>query len=223
MRIMLIEDDTDICNAIQAQLVREGYQTDICQNGEDALFYIEAQVYDAIILDRLLPGMDGLELLRSIRQQGIQTPVILATAMSSVSDRIDGLDTGADDYIVKPFAIEELTARIRALTRRPVVLENTNELTYQDLRLNVPERTLFCNESQNQLSKRETLLAEYFLRNPEQTLAREQIFSYVWGPDTEVENGNLDNYVHFLRKRLASLKSIVRIKTIHGSGYRLEA
>ena len=222
MRVLLIEDDLDICQAIEVQLNKEGYTTDICTNGEDALFYVIHTSYDAIVLDRLLPGSDGLTIIKEIRQNNIHTPVIMATAMSQISDRIDGLDNGADDYIVKPYDVQELSARIRALTRRPAKVEDVSSLSYADLNLLVNDRELLCNDTRNQLSKRETLLLEYFLQNPEATLTREAIFSHVWGPDAEVEDGNLDNYIHFLRKRLRTLGSRACIRTLHGAGYRLE-
>ena len=129
MRILLIEDDLDICQAIEVQLNKEGYTTDICTNGEDALFYVIHTSYDAIVLDRLLPGSDGLTIIKEIRQNNIHTPVIMATAMSQISDRIDGLDNGADDYIVKPYDVQELSARIRALTRRPAKVEDVSSLS----------------------------------------------------------------------------------------------
>lgn len=222
MRILLIEDDEEICEAIKVQLECNGCLTDICHNGEDALFYAMQPSYDAIVLDRMLPGMDGLSVLHEIRRKHIQTPVIMATAMSRVTDRIDGLDTGADDYIVKPYDIEELTARIRALSRRPPRMENLKQLQYEDLSFNSRERELHCCSRQFRLSKKEASLIEFFLNNPEKTLAREYIMTHVWGADTVVEDGNLDNYIHFLRKRMKALESCVAIKTIHGAGYRLQ-
>lgn len=222
MRILLIEDDEEICMAIQAQLSKEGYFIDICNHGTDAFHYARKESYDVIILDRLLPGMDGLSILRVIRQNNIQTPVIMATAMDSVADRIDGLDCGADDYIVKPFDLHELTARIRALTRRPAAIEDSEQLTYGDLVLNSQERELSCLGRSFRLSKRELILMEFFMRNPDKTLARELIFTHAWGADTEVEDGNLDNYIHFLRKRIKALQSETKIVTIHSAGYRLE-
>lgn len=221
MRILLIEDDLEICRAVKTQLDLEEYFTDICDNGEDAMFYIKKQSYDVIVLDRMLPKIDGLTILRSMRKENIQTPVILATAMGAVDDRIDGLDSGADDYIVKPYEIKELTARIRALVRRPVRIENIDRICFEDLALNVKERELVCGNVKVRLSKRETLLMEFLLKNANKTLSREAIFVHVWGASSEVEDGNLDNYIHFIRKRLKTLNSTVELKTIHGSGYQL--
>lgn len=170
----------------------------------------------------MLPEIDGLSILRAIRQNRLTVPVILTTALDTVSDRIDGLDCGADDYLVKPYAIEELMARIRALSRRPQTFLEHQTLSYQDIRFEPDSRILSCSGVKAQLSKREALLLECFLHNPEKTLAREQIFSRVWGPDGTVEDGNLDTYIYFLRKHLRSLKSRVGISTVHGFGYRME-
>lgn len=222
MRILLIEDDEEICAVVQAQLVREGYTVDLCTNGSDAIYYVSRGAYDAVILDRLLPGMDGLSILQAMRSNKIRTPVIMATAMGSVSDRISGLDCGADDYIIKPYDIHELSARIRALTRRPAEIGDTGILSYAGLTFNRNERELSSGGRTFRLSKREALLTEFFLQNPEKTLSRELIFAHVWGIDSEVENGNLDNYIHFLRKRLKSLKSKAEILTVHSAGYRLQ-
>lgn len=222
MRILLIEDDLDLCEAVRFHLVKDNYDTDICNTGTDALFYASHQAYDAIILDRMLPGVDGMTILQSIRRNGIQTPVILATAMNDITDRIDGLDAGADDYIVKPFDVLELMARVRALTRRPAALLPGHHLTFGDLELSKEKHELICAGKHLSLSKRESDLFEYFIKNAGQVLPRPLILTHIWGPDTEVEDGNLDNYIHFLRKRLKTLDSRTKIVTIHGVGYRME-
>lgn len=222
MRILLIEDDMEICLAVQAQLVSEGYETDICTDGEEALFYASRPSYDAIILDRMLPGMDGISILKAIRNQKIYTPIILATALGSVEERIQGLDLGADDYIIKPYDIKELSARIRALVRRPSSIRSSSNLCYEDLTLIPSERTLSSGKKTLRLSKRETALMEYLLKNPETIIPRELVFSHVWGPGSEVEDGNLDNYIYFLRKRLKMLESKTEIETVHRTGYRLK-
>ena len=175
-----------------------------------------------MILDRMLPELDGLTLLNTIRKRGIQTPVILATAMDSLDDKIHGLDEGADDYITKPFAPEELLARIRALTRRPRQLQAPGKLIWKDLAFDPQKLELSCGKNTLSLSKKEAGLMEYFLKNPEQCLKRAVLLSYVWGADTEVEEGNLDNYIYFLRRRLRTLKTKAKITTVHGVGYKLE-
>lgn len=219
MRILLIEDDEDLCSFITFQLREAGYVADICNSGADAFFYIEKQIYNLIILDRMLPGTDGLTLLKEMRTKKITTPVIMVTAMSAVTDRIDGLDAGADDYLIKPFVPEELFARIRALVRRPPVIETEECLEFQDLELNLMRKTLRCREKSLELTRKEMDLLEYFIRNKNQTLTREMLLNRVWGPDSFVEEGNLDNYIYFLRRRLKNIGSQVSVKTIRSIGY----
>jgi DNA-binding response OmpR family regulator len=203
-------------------LQKEGYTTDCCYTGEHALFYALQQSYDIIILDRMLPVMDGLTILKRIRQEEIYVPIIMVTAMDGLHDRVDGLDSGADDYLVKPFAMEELLARVRALARRPQKIESIELIHYSNLELDIKNQKLKSDLLSCSLSKRETDLFEYFMRNSNQVLPREIILSHVWGPDNFIEEGNLDNYIHFLRRRLKSISSLVQIKTIHSVGYRLE-
>lgn len=222
MRILIIEDDEQLLEALKLQLEHNGCQTDCITNGTDAVYYALQNVYDVIILDRMLPGMDGLTILKLLRENQIHTPVILATAIDSISERIAGLDCGADDYIVKPYDVGELLARIRALQRRPALLENTNLMTYDDLSFHLDSHKLCSNNKDVQLSRRESVLMEYFLKNSEQTLTRQLIYTRVWGPDGEVEDGNLDTYIYYLRKHLRNLNSRVQIATVHGIGYRLE-
>lgn len=222
MHILIIEDDKELCDALNIRISAENHTADCCHTGSEALYYALSGAYDLILLDRMLPEIDGLSILRSIRQNHIPTPVILTTALGSLDDRIDGLDCGADDYLVKPYAIEELLARIRALSRRPAVFSDRQNLSFLDIQFNPDTRILTCQGNDQQLSRRKALLLEFFLRNPEKTLARELIYSRVWGPDGTVEDGNLDTYVYFLRKHLNTLRSRACISTIHGIGYRLE-
>lgn len=223
MRILVIEDDKDLCRLICQTLREAGYETDHCHTGTDGLFYARNQVYDAIILDRMLPEIDGLTVLEALRRHKIQTPVILATALNGLHDRIDGLDAGADDYLPKPFAVEELMARIRAVTRRSGNLLISSDLTLFGLSLNPDSHQLNYDGTSLTLSKKESALLEYFMKNPNQTLPRPRILSYVWGSSSDVEEGNLDNYIYFLRRRLKSLHAPIRLTTVHGVGYRLES
>lgn len=222
MRILVIEDDKDLCRLICLALGDAGYDTDHCHTGSDGLFYAQNQVYDAIILDRMLPEIDGLTVLEALRRRRLQTPVILATALDSLQDRINGLDAGADDYLPKPFAVEELLARIRAVTRRSGNLLVSSDLIVSGLSLNPDSHQLSFGGASLTLSKKESALLEYFMKNPDQTLPRSRILSYVWGSSSDVEEGNLDNYIYFLRRRLKSLETPVKLTTIHGVGYRLE-
>ena len=228
MRILIIEDDEQLCETLKLQFEHHGIESDCVHSGIDALYYVCQSVYDLIILDRMLPGMDGIALLKIIRENNVRTPVILATAVDSVEERIAGLDSGADDYLVKPYDIGELLARIRALCRRPDTLEVSGTLGFEDLEFSPANLDLSIKGASSpdkkiRLSRREAVLMEYFLTRPNQTLARQLIYTRVWGPDGEVEDGNLDTYIYYLRKHLRTLKSRVRIQTIHGIGYRLEA
>lgn len=222
MHILIIEDDKELCEALKLQLSARNHKADCCHTGSEALYYAMSGAYDLILLDRMLPEIDGLSILKSIRQNHIHTPVILTTALGSLDDRIGGLDCGADDYLVKPYAVEELMARIRALSRRPAAFTDQQCLSFLDIRFDPDTRILTCQNNEQQLSRRKALLLEFFLRNPDKTLSREQIYSRVWGPDGTVEDGNLDTYVYFLRKHLQTLKSRAGILTVHGLGYRLE-
>lgn len=222
MRILLVEDDKELCEAIKVQLEQAGYETDCCGQGQEAFYYAAEYPYDVIILDRMLPQMDGLSVLTGLRRMEVTTPVIITTALNGINDRIDGLDAGADDYLVKPYAPEELLARIRAVTRRPGRLEQNRTKTFSNISLDPEKRELTGPAGTVQLSKRESSLMEYLIRNASQVLPRGLILSYIWGPDSEVEEGNLDNYIYFLRRRLKSIGTGAQIKTIHGIGYRLE-
>ena len=222
MRVLIIEDDQNLADVLSLQLQHEGFETDCIYHGADAVFYALQNVYDVIILDRMLPGMDGLTILKLLRENQIHTPVILATALDSIEERITGLNCGADDYIVKPYDIRELIARIYALVRRPSSLENVKTLSFGDLVFDLAEGNLSVGERKIHLSKRERLLLEYFLKNPNQTLSRQLLYTRIWGIDGEVEDGNLDTYIYYLRKHLRSLGSHVQISTVHGTGYKLE-
>lgn len=222
MRLLIIEDDQNLADVLSLQLQHEGFETDCIYHGADAVFYSLQNVYDVIILDRMLPGMDGLTILKLLRENQIHTPVILATALDSIEERITGLNCGADDYIIKPYDIRELIARIYALVRRPSNLENVKTLSFGDLVFDLAEGNLSVGERKIHLSKRERLLLECFLKNPNQTLSRQLIYTRIWGIDGEVEDGNLDTYIYYLRKHLRSLGSHVQISTVHGTGYKLE-
>lgn len=222
MRILLAEDDKQLNNTLTYQLEREGFSVDSCFDGEEALFYGEQNIYDMILLDRMLPHMEGTDVLTSLRRKGIATPIILITALGTLSDKVTGLDLGADDYLVKPFDFEELLARIRCVTRRPHTLTDSDILTVADVSWQISESILTGPLGKCTLSKREAALLETFLRSKGQTLQRNTLLLKVWGPDSDVEEGNLDNYIHFLRRRLQITGSRLQIKTIRGIGYCLQ-
>ena len=230
MKILIVEDDEKLNANIKFFLEKEGYHADSCLNGEDALYYALEGCPDLILLDRMLPYVDGIDFLKEIRRRKNTVPVLMLTALGTLSDKISGLDCGADDYLVKPFAMEELLARIRSLTRRisPSFASGASDsgtpllLQYGDITLNPMLHELEGPSGKATLSNRECSLLECFLQNGGQILSRRQLLLKVWGPDGEVEEGNLDNYIFFLRRRLKTLSSALRITTIRSVGYRLE-
>ncbi len=222
MRILLVEDDLALCDALVYHLKYEGYTVDTCHDGEEALYSMQQQAHDLVILDRMLPGMDGMQVLSAARKKGFLAPVLLLTALGSLNDRVTGLDAGADDYMVKPFETEELLARIRAMIRRPVQIKDNTYITFSDLKLDIMRLQLIGPSGVSELTKREAQLMEAFMRNSGRTFPREVLFAKVWGTDAAVEDGNLDSYIHFLRKRLKSIDSSVRIATVRGIGFCLE-
>ena len=224
MKILLVEDDQNLCNAIKLQLTKENYVVDACTSGEDGMIYAlnPDNGYALAIIDRMLPVIDGLTIIKAMRKKQISIPVIIITGMSELHDKINGLDNGADDYLVKPFHISELSARIRALTRRPVVISERSCLQYHDLSLNLNKKELSCGKTTVPLTPKEFLLMCTFLEKPDTILTREQLMQKVWETDAPIEQGNVDNYVYFLRKRLRALDSSCSIASSYGSGYLLE-
>ncbi len=221
MNILIIEDDKDLCHAVSWQLQQEGHSVDCCHNGGEANLYIRRGIYDLILLDCMLPEEDGLHILRSMRREGNLTPVIILSALGEVNDRVTGLNAGADDYLVKPFAYSELAARIGSLFRRKNAFGKA-AVSYGDLSLDSTENTLSCNGKSCSLSHTESELMNQLLQAGDKTTSRAILLHKVWGVDTLVEDSNLDNYIYFLRKRLKTLESRVSIVNRRGHGYRLE-
>ena len=224
MKLLVLEDDLELCSIIESELKKNGYIVDICHDGEMGMQHAlnEDYAYDLAIVDRMLPFVDGLTIIKAMREKGIKIPAIIITGMSALNDRIDGLDGGADDYLSKPFHMEELLARIRALTRRPAELVNFHKLTYADLCLDSKNRTLSAHAHSIVLTAKETELLTVFVQKPDTLFTREYLLQKVWGSFSDIEMGNVDNYISFLRKRLREIKSNCEIKTIYGSGYKLE-
>ncbi len=221
MRILLAEDDEKLNETLVYGLTQAGFMVDACFDGEEALFYGEQNIYDVILLDRMLPCMQGTDVLTALRQKGIATPIILITALGTLSDKVTGLDLGADDYLVKPFAQEELLARIRCVTRRPGRIIDEASVSLSDISWLPAENRLTGPKASCTLSKREAALLETFLKSGGTTLPRSLLLLKVWGPESDVEEGNLDNYIHFLRRRLKTVGSVLTIKTVRGVGYSL--
>ncbi len=222
MRILLIEDNKILCQTIARHIIKAGYTLDYTYDGKEGLEYINSHGYDLVILDCMLPSLNGIDLLKIIRNKGIHTSVIIITALSDVGDRVNGLDAGADDYLTKPFAMEELLARIRALRRRPTKWESTQQLTFGDISYDCLQQILIGPGHSCSVSKREGHLLELFLENPRQILPRQVIFSRIWGPDAPVDESNIDNYIRFIRRRLTSVGSDVTLTTVRSVGYILE-
>ena len=222
MRLLLVEDETALSEALSEILNQNGYLTDCVSNGVDGLDYIRTGIYDLVLLDIMLPGMDGLSVLKKMRAEKIHTPVILLTAKSELSDIVTGLDAGSDDYLPKPFSTAELLARIRALGRRsPRYTENV--LQFKDLVLNQGGMELSCGKNSIRLGKKEFQLMELFMRNPRQVLPKELLLNRVWGLDAAADYNNVEVYISFLRQKLHALGSCAAIRTIRLAGYQLEA
>ncbi len=221
MRILLAEDDMALSEAIAFHLRDEGYAVDVFPEGGEALAALVAGTYDAAILDRMLPGLDGLTLLKRARAAGFSAPVLFLTALGMLKDRVEGLDAGADDYITKPFATEELLARLRAIARRDA-RSAPDIVSAQDISLDAEGLLLHGPESSCKLSRREAQLLDVLLREYGKPLRRETLFARVWGADADVENGNLDTYIHFLRRKIRETGSACHIVTLRGVGFRLE-
>ena len=224
MKILLVEDDAELCSVIQKALEKEKYIVDCVSDGETAMFYAlnTEYAYDLAIIDHMLPVIDGLTIIKAMRKKGIRIPVIIITAMDALDNRIEGLDGGADDYLVKPFHIRELSARVRALIRRPADLQLSGKLQYGDLTFDKESRKLSSDGKSVQLTARETELFSVLIQSPEKLFNREQLVLKIWGTSSEVEAGNVDNYISFLRKRLRELNSFCKITTVYGAGYKLE-
>lgn len=221
MRILLAEDDKKLNETLTTQLVSRGFDVDSCHDGEEVLYYAAQNIHDVILLDRMLPGMEGTMVLTKLRRQGISIPIIIITALGTLNDKVTGLNLGADDYLVKPFAFEELLARIQCVTRRSPVLSQTELPTYCDISFDEATNTLTGPGGSCTCSRREGAMLEIFVKNGGQTLSRSTLLLKIWGPDSDVEEGNLDNYIYFVRRRLKTVGSRLKLRTIRGIGYCL--
>ena len=219
MRILVVEDEQHLSEALGHILKKNNYTADCVFNGEDGLDYALSDIYDVIILDIMLPKMDGLSVLREMRNEGIETPVILLTAKGEIADKVKGLDCGADDYLAKPFNTEELLARIRALGRRQGNVSPDNSLVFGDLILNPSSLTVSCGDKAVSLTLKESELLEFLIRHGEMVSPKEQIIEKLWGYDSDAEANHVEVYISFLRKKLSHVGSIVKINTVRGIGY----
>ena len=220
MRVLIVEDHVKMAGLIRRGLRKEGMAADVAANGEDALWRAEATEYDAIVLDLMLPGIDGLEVCRRLRDGGVWTPVLMLTARDAVRDRVAGLDGGADDYLTKPFSYAELLARLRALVRRGPV-ERPAELRVGDLRLDPARRQVWRGEAEIRLSPKEFSILETFMRRPGEVLSRFQLLEHAWDYDYENRSNVVDSYIRLLRRKIDRPFGVETIETVRGVGYRL--
>lgn len=222
MRILIVEDEARLASTLQDLLELNGYTADVCHDGESGLDNALSGIYDVVLLDVMLPRLDGFTVLRRLRDAGNAVPVLMLTARSEVSDKVAGLDGGADYYLTKPFEPRELLACVRALTRRQPELRNTDALEYGDLKLDKSSFTLLCGERSVRLSRKEFDMMELLMLNREIVLTKENLLLKIWGYESDAEDNNVEVYISFLRKKLEHLRSRVRIRTIRMVGYCLE-
>jgi two-component system, OmpR family, response regulator len=220
MRVLIVEDDVKMAGLLRRGLLEEGLAADIAGAGDDALWMAGATEYDAIVLDVMLPGMDGFELCRRLREAGRWSPVLMLTARDAVEDRVAGLDAGADDYLVKPFSFAELHARLRSLARRPS-LERPAVLNVGDLGLDPGTRQVWRGEHEIQLSAKEFALLETFMRRPGEVLSRFQLLEHCWDYTYENRSNVVDVYVRYLREKIDRPFGRDSLETVRGAGYRL--
>jgi two-component system OmpR family response regulator len=222
MKVLVVEDELRMASLIRRGLVTEGLAADVAPTGEDALWMAQAHEYDAIVLDVMLPGINGFETCRQLRKEGIWSPVLMLTARDSVEDRVAGLDTGADDYLVKPFAFAELLARLRALARRGDA-ERPSVLEVGDLLLDPASREVRRGDSEIRLSAKEFALLETFMRRPGEVLSRSHLLEHAWDFAYENRSNVVDVYVRHLRQKIDEPFGRDSLETVRGAGYRLRA
>ena len=222
MRILIVEDEKYLAEALSQLLTQQNYTVDTFNDGEEGLDNALTGIYDAIVLDVMLPKINGFDIVKTLRQEKVYTPVILLTAKSDIKDRIRGLDMGADDYLPKPFDTGELLARLRALTRRGnEVIVNNNELKIGDITLDTSTMQLSGTQRETALTKKEFELLEYLIINKSMVISKEQIIEKLWGFESEAEGNYVEVYISFLRKKLAFVSKDVTIATIRGIGYKI--
>lgn len=222
MRILLVEDEIKMSEALTYVLQQHHFTVDAVYDGESAYDHGMSNIYDVIVLDIMLPKIDGIEVLRRLRNENINTPIIMLSARGETSDRIKGLDHGADDYLPKPFQTEELIARIRALARRKSDTIVNDVLVVGDLSLHTKTLTLYCHNTSFELTLKEAQTLEYLMNNKNTVISKEMFLDKLWGFDDSVNDNTVEVYISFLRKKLVSLKSIVSIVTIRNVGYTLK-
>lgn len=222
MKVLIVEDEKDLACVLSEMLKQEGYIVNKVYNGIDGLDYALTNTYDVIILDIMLPQMNGIEVLKEIRKNGINSSVLLLTAKSEVEDKINGLDNGADDYLTKPFVTKEFLARVRALSRRNYKQYLGNQLTFGDILVDKHKHELIKDTQKIKLSQKEYSILEMLIVNKGNTISKEQFVQKIWGYDTDIEYNSIEVYISFVRRKLNAIHSNVKINTIRGLGYALE-
>ena len=222
MRILVIEDEKSLLSIVKKRLTAEGYSVDVVSDGENGLYYIQMAEYDLIVLDLMLPKIDGITLLKEIRNSKILTPVLILTAKDSVHDKVAGLDAGADDYLVKPFSLEELLARIRALLRRRGE-SRENILTEDDLIVDILKHSVTRDGVEIEMTSKEYAILEYMMRNKGQILSREQISEHAWNFDFDCDSNIINVYIRYLRGKIDDNFENKLLHTVRGSGYVLKS
>ncbi|HET7767361.1 MAG TPA: response regulator transcription factor [Chloroflexota bacterium] len=223
MHILVVEDEQRLARLLQRVLTEERHTAEVALTGSEGLYLAQTGTFDLIVLDRMLPDMDGVEICRQVRTAGVSTPVLMLTARGAVEDRVDGLNAGADDYLVKPFAMTELLARINARLRRDRPAQVTTALTVDDLTLDLVRHEVKRGDRKIELTQKEFALLEYLMRNAGMALTRTQILDQVWQYDSDAVSNVVDIYVHYLRDKIDRGSDRPLIKTVRGVGYKLEA
>lgn len=221
MKVLIVEDEYNLADVIKERLEKEKLIVDIVEDGEEGYYYASTNTYDLIILDVMLTNMSGFQILNKLRNDNIDSKIIMLTARSTIEDKLNGLENGADDYLTKPFHMDELVARVNIQLKRNV---NKNNLSFGDLVLNTTNLKVTCTKTNEvvELIKKEFQLLEYFINNPNQVLSKEQIYDRVWGIENEIESNNLEAYLSFIRRKLRVIESKVVIKSVRGMGYKIE-
>ena len=222
MNILIIEDEFSLADAVAETLKDEKFNVTIKTDGESGEDEALTENYDLILLDVMLQKKNGFEILKYLRQEKVNTPVIMLTAKSEMVDKLNGLEHGADDYITKPFAMRELVARVKAVLKRSNNIENTDYLEFGDLKLDLKNAKLICNDNEIQVSVKELELLEQLLLNKNQILSKEILVDRIWGYESEAEYNNVEVYITFIRRKLKLIDSKVNIKAVRGVGYKLE-
>lgn len=222
MRVLLVEDEIRLLDALEFSLSRQGYTVDRASDGINGHDLALSDIYDVVVLDRMLPGMDGLDILRSMRKSRILTPVLMLTAKDTVEDRVTGLDNGADDYLIKPFATKELIARIKALGRRRQENFVEDDIKIGRLVFSPSNCQITCDSTALSLTYKETQIFEILAVNKNHVINRERLLEKIWGYDSELESNNLEAYLSYIRKKLSKVNGGIVIETVRGVGYMLK-